>query len=461
MSGPHAEERTTHRRPVTGSRLSFGVMSGWSVEQVLALAPDTSSQRAAQGLAVPRSWQDTGHDQAGGVVWGSCRGSGSRPYQTCVDLAGPAYRCSCPSRKFPCKHALALLLVWAGGGLAAGDPPDWVRQWQADRQERQARQEAARQTRPAAARSGPSEQAVRRRAERVGAGLEELERWLADQVRGGLAAAGQAGYGHWGAMAARLVDAQAPSAASAVRQLAGVAGDPGRLLAELGLLWLLVAGYRRVDTLPADLAATVRARVGFPVATEQVLAGPAVRDRWQVVGVREEVVDDNLTARRTWLRGDESGRPALVLAFAAAGQALPADLPPPGAAVDADVHFYPGAQPLRALVGKQYGFAEPGPPNGAGSVAACLDEYATALARDPWLDRWPVLLAAVPVLHDGRWHLRDRHGEALPLEPAAPAPWPLVAGAGGRPVPVAAEWSPAGLRPLAAWIDDRLVRLWS
>jgi SWIM zinc finger len=54
-------------------------------------------------------------------VWGLCAGSGKRPYQTVVDLTGPAYKCSCPSRKFPCKHALALLLNWADDGAPVFD----------------------------------------------------------------------------------------------------------------------------------------------------------------------------------------------------------------------------------------------------------------------------------------------------------------------------------------------------
>ncbi len=82
---------------------------------MLALAPDPASRRAAAGLARPACWTDAG--TAGDLVWGRCAGSGKQPYQTVVDLAGPAYRCSCPSRKFPCKHALALLLTWAGGAV--------------------------------------------------------------------------------------------------------------------------------------------------------------------------------------------------------------------------------------------------------------------------------------------------------------------------------------------------------
>ncbi|HYQ31732.1 MAG TPA: SWIM zinc finger family protein, partial [Lapillicoccus sp.] len=75
----------------------------WSADQVLALAPDPSSQGAGRALSTPTPWSGIGSFDS--LVWGLCRGSGSRPYQTVVDLDGPAYRCSCPSRKFPCKHA--------------------------------------------------------------------------------------------------------------------------------------------------------------------------------------------------------------------------------------------------------------------------------------------------------------------------------------------------------------------
>ncbi|MFD7889228.1 SWIM zinc finger family protein, partial [Streptomyces albidoflavus] len=95
-------------------------------------------------------------------MWGLCKGSGSKPYRTVVDTTGPAYQCSCPSRKFPCKHALGLLLLWSDpdGPVASGESegaPDWARTWLAGRAERTARKKAA----PAAA---PPPHAARRRA---------------------------------------------------------------------------------------------------------------------------------------------------------------------------------------------------------------------------------------------------------------------------------------------------------
>ncbi len=56
--------------------------------------------------------------QSGGL----CQGSGRQPYQARVDLAEPAFKCSCPSRKFPCKHGLALLLLFAKTDTALIEP---------------------------------------------------------------------------------------------------------------------------------------------------------------------------------------------------------------------------------------------------------------------------------------------------------------------------------------------------
>jgi hypothetical protein len=108
------------------------VAARWTTESVLALAPDASSRRAAAGLARPAPWSGTG--AAGELVWGQFAGSGPSPYQAVADLTGPAYKCSCPSRKFPCKHVLALLLSWARGGVPEVDEPsDYALAWQQGR----------------------------------------------------------------------------------------------------------------------------------------------------------------------------------------------------------------------------------------------------------------------------------------------------------------------------------------
>ncbi|MET8299469.1 SWIM zinc finger family protein, partial [Streptomyces sp. NPDC005180] len=160
----------------------------------------------------------------GGAVWGLCKGSGSKPYQTIVDTTGPAYKCSCPSRKFPCKHALGLLLLWAGDeeSVRDGEVPDWADAWLAGRRKRAAGQEEGGAAEGRSAKSADPEAARRRaerRAGRITAGAQELEQRLADLLRGGLASAERSGYGLWEETAARMVDAQAPGLAGRVREL--------------------------------------------------------------------------------------------------------------------------------------------------------------------------------------------------------------------------------------------------
>jgi SWIM zinc finger len=430
------------------------VAERWDRERVLALAPDAPAQRTAQSLASGRAWPVTG--AAAGAVWGECRGSAAAPYRAVVDLSGPAYRCSCPSRKFPCKHVLALLLLWSEGSVPddAAGPPDWAASWLDARAARASRA-------PSGTPSEPKDpRAAARRAEqretRVASGLAELDRWLCDQARQGLAASQQAGYGHWDDIAARMVDAQAPGLAERLRALASVphsgAGWDGRLLEEYALLHLLAAAYRRQAELPPPLRETVRSRIGFSLRQADVLAGAMaggqpVRDHWQVLA-RRDLEQDRIRTRRTWLRGRKTGRDALLLSFAAAGQALDDSLTV-GVDADADLVFYPGAVPLRAVVLAGRDGSEGGPPDG-GTIAGLLAGYAAALGADPWLDSWLAVVEITPARAPVP-AVRDADGDALPLHPGADDCWPLFALSGGRPVTLAGEWTPRGLWPLTAW----------
>ncbi|MFE7480119.1 SWIM zinc finger family protein [Streptomyces sp. NPDC057552] len=460
----------------------------WTVEQVLALAPDDASRKAGNKLASAGHWSGAGFDGSG-AVWGLCKGSGSKPYQTVVDTTGPAYKCSCPSRKFPCKHALGLLLLRASGdgALQPGEQADWAAQWLESRRGRaeakQARQQAAAsgESAPGPADSAAARKRAERRAERVTGGAQELEQRLTDLLRGGLATADHAGYALWEETAARMVDAQAPGLAGRVRELGAIPGSgpgwPVRLLEECGLLHLLDTAWLGRERLPEPLAATVRTRVGLPMSAE----GPPVRDHWLVLA-QYDTPDGRLVTRRIWLYGRESGRTALLLSFGAVGRAPELALPT-GATLDAELTPYPGGG-LRAELGRQFalpvavpgpeaGGAEalppaptpealrsvpgalPGTPPGA-SVAAALAAYGDALRGDPWLDAWPVTLRdVIPVPSGDGWQLADAEAEsALPLAPAAlsrPGLWKLVALSGGGPVTVFGEVGHRGFDPFAAW----------
>ncbi len=332
-----------------------------TADQVLALAADPASAKAGQGLASARSWVGAGTD--GTLLWGECKGSGSTPYQTRVELSTVAYKCSCPSRKFPCKHVLGLMLLHAGGGVASGAPPEWARAWLAERAAKaeQKSESAAKPREPSdpVVNAAAAAKRAKAREGRVAAGLAECELWLRDVVRLGLAHAQTQPSRYWYDRAARLVDAQCPGVARRVRSLGWIvasgAGWEGRLLAALGEIALLCAAYARLAELPAPLRADVRRHVGWNQPQDEIVARgfDVVEDTWTVVGTRVEE-DERLTVRRTWLRGERTERDALVVQFAPVGAPI-ADPLVAGIDVDAKLVYLESASPLRAIVVERVG----------------------------------------------------------------------------------------------------------
>jgi hypothetical protein len=434
-----------------------------TVEQVATLAPDAASLAAGKKLAGGRDWSSVGRDTR--ALWGECRGSAL--YQVRVDLSDLSAKCSCPSRKFPCKHALGLLLKASAdpGAVAEATAPEWVEDWLAKRGAAAEKKEK-RKTDATAAPVDEEAQARRaeKRAERVDEGLAALDLWLADLVRNGLAGIADRGGEVWENQAARLVDAQAPGVAARVRRVGEIprsAPDWGkRVLVELGRLALLTEAYRRADSLDDALRDDVRSLVGWTLRDEEVIArGSAVDDRWLVIGQRTED-EGRIRVQRTWLLGLESARYALVLQFAV-GLAPFAESWIAGTSFAARVRYWPSAYLARALVEERRGNPEPwaGEPVGFTGFDELLGATTSALAAQPWLDRLPCVVRDVrPArLAADRWQLVDAADRALPLAPRDHRR--LLVLSGGHPVHLAAEWDGDALLPLAVLADGAFERL--
>ena len=127
----------------------------------------------------------------------------------------------------------------------------------------------------------------------------------------------------------------------------------------------------------------------------------------------------------------------------------------------AELAFHPGATPLRALVAGEPDTLEPAPGRfGSGGAEEALRTMASAVAANPWLEEWPVVLAAaVPDGRDGGpWSAGTPDG-ALPLGGPEDARWRLLALSGGRPVSLFGLWDGDVLTPLAAGDGTRTVAL--
>jgi hypothetical protein len=442
---------------------------GWTSEQILALAPDSGSAKSGKDLASPRKWTSLGQD--GKAAWGLCQGSGKDPYQTRIDLSEPAFKCSCPSRKFPCKHSLGLFLILADQPKVFTETkrPAWVEEWISTRQEKAEKKvekkqaESEREADPEVQAKRAKDQAKRSQAreEKVAAGLEELDRFIRDVVRQGLASVQNKPYSFWEGMAAHLIDAQAPGLARLVRELGGApsSGDgwQERLLEQLSRIHLILEGYKRIAELPPDTQADLRAMIGFTINQDAVLAQSGIRDKWMVLGQRVDE-EEKLKVQRSWLWGRTTKRPALVLHFAHASQPLDISLVP-GTQIDAEIVFFQSAFPLRALVKTKHGNPEQLVEiSGFSKIADAVAAYTNGLKSYPWLEQFPLPLEnVVPVQNSGAWAVRDGDGHALAFSSYRGEGWRLAALSGGRPVQIFGEWDGKTLRPLSAWSEKRFV----
>jgi SWIM zinc finger len=442
-----------------------------TTESVLALAPDDGSAKAARGLVAPGKWPLLGADDK--AVWGECQGSGSKPYQTQVDLAGPAFRCTCPSRKFPCKHGLALLVlrVQNAAAFAAQAQPAWVSEWLASRADKAHKKEvrATQAVAPpdpaeAAAQQARSAKNEAQRWQRIEAAAQDLQRWLADQISAGLSALNDEALAGWHTIAARMVDAQAPGLGQRVREAAGGVRQghdwPERTLQRLGLLQLACEAIARRGTLSSEMLADLRTLAGWPYDRADVLAlaPQPVADRWTVLGVATEERADKLIERRVWLHGAGSGRRAWLLDHAHGGRGFDAAWLP-GSSADAELFFFPGASALRAFCVLPAAQAV-APVWPHATLQEEWDRIAERSAASPWLRWHPLVLCDAVLLRQGTQWLALAQDRALVLALPDTQAWLLLACSGGAPLHMAGEWDGRALAPLAAWSANEPALLW-
>jgi hypothetical protein len=440
-----------------------------------AMAPDQSALKAAAGLLKPAKWPLRA--ASGGLVWGECQGSGANPYRVAADLDDPGSKCTCPSRKFPCKHALALMWMHVDdpAGFPPGDVPDWVQEWMG-RRRRGAGGAAASNSAPAkslavaetesatpVAREDPASVARRQAAAArraidtlrlVSAGLDDLDLWIADQLRTGLAAFVAEASERCRRIASRLVDAKAGALASRLDEA------PSRLMAlpaqeradaaiaELGKLTLAARAWRAAPDDPE-----LRREVVATETREEVLADARAErsaSTWEVLGERVATRRDGLVQVATWLLnlGEQGPRFALLLDYFPASAGRRSGAFADGQRLRAELAFYPARFPLRAVIVSRAA-DPPGdeiPWPAAPWPKDPLRQHADALLASPWRLETPLLLPPGRVAIDGAkraWWLSE--GDvALPLEGP-----PAEVALGAAFEAVAGVWTGARLQPLA------------
>ena len=147
--------------------------------------PDSGAITDGEAVLRKGAAQKPGVSADGSWLIADFKGSGKVPYQTSIDFADPAAplgRCSCPSRRFPCKHCAALmsLYVKSPGDFGSREPSEELA-LKRDKHRAQVEKKGAVPAAPKKSNKSAQDKKVLSQKE----GLELLEKLLVDLVSRG------------------------------------------------------------------------------------------------------------------------------------------------------------------------------------------------------------------------------------------------------------------------------------
>lgn len=425
----------------------------YSEEQIFALAPDEASKKAGLGLANASKWITRGINTE--ALWGECQGSGSKPYQTQVDLTSIAFKCSCPSRKFPCKHGLGLLLLHARQANLFTDSsmPAWVSEWIDKRSEKEVKKTAA-VDKPIDETAQLKRQEAR--SSKVTAGVEELLIWLKDIIRGGIFGMPDKGADYWDNMARRMIDAQASGLASMIRKLAETKfweeGWQSNFMDALLRLYIVAESYQNLEQINSDLQKDILRSIGFSSNLEELKTQNGIQDTWLILG-KEKSTEGALTVEENWLYGLQSNKYAVILQFYAKGQAVDISLIP-GTYLNAELVFFPSSIPYRSLIKSHTGLTTASSVENKGFTdwqeLALYETKVTGIL--PFHNDMPVIVQQLsPVKIQQSWWLKDKQGSLCKISTSFNNLWKMLAISGGVPLTMALIGTENNYTPIGIW----------
>ena len=444
----------------------------WTESQILQLAPDAPTAKRGQGLASIGSWLSLSTD--GNFIWGECKGSGKKPYFVQMDLKNPAFRCSCPARKFPCKHslAIALLFVRGGEGFLMNEPPDVVKEWMKIRTKRVDQQKNTTPNTEAIEKAMATEERKAKtldsRIQNIQDGLPELETWLLDTVREGIASIEKNAFQICEDIATRMSDAKMSGIATRIREIPTMIGSSDnwieKVTTRLGEIYLFINAFKQFEHLDENLQDELKQVAGINFKKEDVRTDTGIDDNWLILGKSEgqDELNPRIYFRKIWLWGERHQRPAMILDYNFGSASFPNSYIL-GTKFKGELAFYPGTFQLRGLLKTQTqsgNLIEHFP--GYDNFNDFLLAYTSSVAENPWLRNFPCVLSNVrPMIENEKLIVADKDARMVEIQSDSDnvIGWKLIALSGGHSMDIFGEWNGTNLVPLSACVNGKFVNL--
>ncbi|MEO1449751.1 MAG: SWIM zinc finger family protein [Bacteroidota bacterium] len=437
--------------------------------QIQQLAPKESAFKAGKKLGHAQKWESLARSER--AIWGSIKGSGKKPYLTQIDTTNLAYKCTCPSRQFPCKHAIGLLLVLSQdqAAIAPTEEPEYVADWmdkrtqraeKIDKEEKELTEEEKQKKSTAKAKRQHS------KLELTLAGVAELKLWLKDLMRIGILELPNRPPGYFDALMKRMVDAKAPRLAGWIRALRDLPFKDQHLWQNgaidiISKLFLLIKAAENLDQYPKADQQAIQGLLGWTFNQKEIAADEnsrSVKDQWLVLGSEEEIQDD-LTILRYWLYGLASGEDALIIRFQNKFTNSTQEIPlVDGSVTEAELVFHPGLVPHRAFIKKQkeVHLSLPHLPPSYPAWAPFQADFIQTVQQDPWTNLRAGIVDHIQLVKkDHALMLVDANNHYQPVSAALDEDKisTLLINATGEPVKLSFVRRNDGMMPLGLFTD--------
>ena len=445
----------------------------WTEDKIKLLAPDNSTERRGRMLASSSKWTDLSTNYE--AIWGDCTVLDTQRFSVQIQLKGLKYRCSCSSKNNACKHIIGLLYLYVkSSALFKHQPPsEQLTQWL--RSEKLMTEEINKQPKKLIKTEIQIEKARiakekrwQKRLDLMSSGIEELEVWLTDIIRQGIANTNAENADFWNDAAAKMVNAKLPGISTYLKetyQLILQDADWTELLvSRLGQLYFWVTSFRNRLSLSAIMLEDLYRSLGKTQKRAEIIAeGPLLYDDWLITGIKEGKDVENRTYRRVWLQGKKTNKDALLYESYFGHIGFDNEYKS-GWYINGKLAYYSKNYPQRAtfehfeitdLVVKS-NFRT------YNSINSFMMNYTEAKSTNPWLSYFPVFIGGVSALIDSKNNLRliDSDKNLLNLaEISTMSKMKILSVSGGHPILLFGEWDGLHFEPLSIFNHSKFISL--
>lgn len=177
-------------------------------ELVRSLAPNSAAAANGQKISRTGGFKSLYRTADNTLIFGECKGSGSKPYRTSADFSeeAPVFRCSCPSRQFPCKHSLAIMYEWlAKKEFAVSEIPEDIA-LKRERIAKRAENAASSEGGDSEKKKKPNKAAAAKKLKKQAEGLALAESFVNDLLSKGVSSVSSAAAAQYRSLAKQLGD---------------------------------------------------------------------------------------------------------------------------------------------------------------------------------------------------------------------------------------------------------------